>query len=72
MCAKQALPKVANTEERKQVQKELREFFKRNPEIEHKEIRPTGFSVNIATIPKDKVSEFLTITNKLNGTERNT
>jgi hypothetical protein len=66
MCAKKALTKVANTEERKQVQKELREFFRRNPDISFRELRPTGFQIDIGTIPEDKVEEFLNITNKLN------
>ena len=63
------IPKVVNTEERKQVQKELREFFRRTPEIIYKEIRPTGFSIDISTIPESKASEFLIITSKLTNNE---
>ncbi len=62
---RKSIPKVENTEERKQVQKELRAFFKRNPEIVFRELRPTGFEIDIRTIPLDKVVEFLIITKTL-------
>ncbi len=63
---RKSIPKVENTEERKQVQKELKAFFKRNPEIVFRELRPTGFEIDMRTIPDNKADEFLEITNKLN------
>lgn len=69
MCAKKNIQKVSNTEKRKQVQKELREFLRRNFEIEWKEIRPTGFQIDISTIPESKSEEFLRITSKLTNNE---
>lgn len=50
--------------ELKERQKELRHFLKEN-NVTHKELRPIGFSIDIRTIPDDKVQEFLIIANKV-------
>lgn len=58
-------PKVIITPEMKERQLKLRSFLRSNKEIEWKELRPIGFSINISTIPLDKTSEFLEIANSV-------
>lgn len=62
---RKALSKVIITPEIKERQLKLRFFLRANKAIEFKELRPIGFSVNISTIPKDKVEEFLEIANSV-------
>ena len=57
--------KVIITPEMKERQLKLRSFLRGNNEIEFKELRPIGFSINISTIPEDKINEFLSIANSI-------
>lgn len=61
------IPKVVNTDERKLVQKELRDFLRSHPKIQWRELRPTGFEINISTIADSESEEFLKIISKLNN-----
>ena len=60
-----ALNKVIITPEMKERQLKLRSFLRGNKGIEFKELRPIGFSIDIRTIPEDKVEEFLSIANSV-------
>ena len=62
---KRPLSKVIITPEMKERQLKLRSFLRVNKEIEFKELRPIGFSIDIRTIPKNKVKEFLEIANSV-------
>lgn len=62
---KRALSKVIITLEMKERQLKLRSFLRGNKGIEFKELRPIGFSINVSTIPQDKVNEFLEIANSV-------
>ena len=62
---RKAIPKVIISPEMKERQLKLRSFLRGNKEIEFKELRPIGFSINISTIPKNKVEEFLFIANSV-------
>lgn len=57
--------KIIITPEIKERQLKLRSFLRENKGIEFKELRPIGFSINISTIPEDKINEFLSIANSL-------
>ena len=59
------IPKVIITPEMKERQLKLRSFLKNDVNIVFKELRPIGFSIDISTIPKDKIEEFLKIANSL-------
>lgn len=63
--AKLPIPKVKITEEMKERQLKLRSFLRGIKEIEFKELRPIGFSIDVRTIPQDKVNEFLMIANSV-------
>lgn len=65
---RKALPKTLYTAEEKERQLKLRAFLRSVPVIQWKELRPFGFQVNVGTIPKDKISEFLSIANSINNT----
>jgi hypothetical protein len=60
---RKALDKIIITEDMKERQLRLRKFLRSSPEIEFKELRPIGFSINISTIPLAKTEEFLEIAN---------
>lgn len=62
---KRPLDKLIITPELKTRQLNLRKFLRGVPEIQWKELRPIGFSINIGTIPDDKVEEFLEIANSV-------
>lgn len=62
---KKLIPKVIITPEMKERQLKLRSFLKNDGNIVFKELRPIGFSIDISTIPKDKIEEFLKIANSL-------
>lgn len=62
---KRALDKTPYTPELKQRQADLRKFLRRFPDIEWKELKPFGFSINIGTIPDSAVEEFLEIANSV-------
>lgn len=61
--ARRALPKIEITPELKEKQIRLRKFLRSVPEIKWRELRPTGFEIDIRTIPNEKASEFLLIAN---------
>ena len=63
--AKLKIPKVKISDEMKERQLKLRSFLRGNKGIEFKELRPIGFSIDIRTIPQDKVNEFLSIANSV-------
>ena len=63
--AKLAIPKVKISYEMKERQLKLRSFLRANKEIEFRELRPIGFSIDTRTIPKNKVKEFLEIANSV-------
>lgn len=63
--AKLPIPKVKISDEMKERQLKLRIFLRANKGIEFKELRPIGFSINVATIPEYKVEEFLSIANSV-------
>lgn len=62
---KRALIKVIITPEMKERQLKLRSFLRGNKGIEFKELHPIGFSIDIRTIPQDKVNQFLSIANSV-------
>lgn len=62
---RKAIPKVKISPEMKERQLKLRSFLRENKGIEFKELRPIGFSIDIRTIPQDKVNEFLLIANSV-------
>lgn len=62
---RKALPKTEYTTEEKERQLKMRAFLRGVSEIQWRELRPFGFSINVGTIPKDKVEEFLSIANSL-------
>ncbi len=59
------IQKVKISDEMKERQLKLRSFLRGNKGIEFKELRPIGFSIDIRTIPQDKVNEFLSIANSV-------
>lgn len=61
--AKLPIPKLKITPEIKERQLKLRNFLKQTKGAVYKEIRPIGFSIDVSTIPDDKVEEFLAIAN---------
>ena len=63
--AKLKIQKVKISDEMKERQLKLRSFLRGNKGIEFKELRPIGFSIDIRTIPEDKVEEFLSIANSV-------
>lgn len=63
--AKLAIQKVKISDEMKERQLKLRSFLRGNKGLEFKELRPIGFSINVSTIPQDKVNEFLSIANSV-------
>jgi hypothetical protein len=63
--AKLKIPKVKISDEMKERQLKLRSFLRGNKGIQFKELRPIGFSIDIRTIPEDKVEEFLSIANSV-------
>jgi len=63
--AKLPIPKVKISDEMKERQLKLRSFLRGNKGIQFKELRPIGFSIDIRTIPQDKVNEFLSIANSV-------
>jgi hypothetical protein len=62
---KKPIPKVKITVEMKERQLKLRNFLRENKGIEFRELRPIGFSINISTIPDDKINDFLSIANSI-------
>jgi hypothetical protein len=62
---KKALEKVIITPEIRERQTRLRVFLRSHKEIEWKELRPHGFSIDTSTIPKDNIEEFLEIANSV-------
>lgn len=55
------LGKYIPSEAKKLHYKQLHIWLKANPEIEFRKLQPYGFSVNTATIPENKVDEFISI-----------
>ena len=62
---RKAIPKTPYTPELKERQVNLRKFLRRFPDIQWKELRPFGFSIDIGTIPDEAVDEFLEIANSV-------
>lgn len=62
---RKSIPKTEYTAELKERQVNLRKFLRGHPEIEWKELKPFGFSINIGTIPEEVVEEFLKIANSV-------
>lgn len=62
---KKPIPKLAYTPALKERQVNLRKFLRGHPQIEYKELRPFGFSINVGTIPDEAVEEFLIIANSV-------
>lgn len=62
---RRALDKVVYTPDLKERQINLRKFLRAHPQIEWKELRPIGFSINVGTIPDEAVEEFLEIANSV-------
>lgn len=60
-----AIPKLNITPEMKERQLKLRKFLRENNEITFKELRPIGFSIDVSTIPKNKIEDFLSIANSV-------
>ena len=60
---KKKLDKLELTPERKEHYKKLGIWLKENPEISFKKLNPIGYSINISTVPVDKVESFLKIVN---------
>lgn len=58
---RKAMEKVPVTPELLQRQKDMRNFLRNNSSIEWRELRPSGFSINIGTIPEEVSEEFLRI-----------
>lgn len=62
---RRALDKVPYSPALKELQINLRKFLRGHPEIEWKELKPFGFSINISTIPEEAVEEFLKTSNNV-------
>lgn len=62
---RKALEKTPYTPELKQRQVDLRKFLRSHPQIEWKELKPFGFSINVGTIPDSAAEEFLKIANSV-------
>lgn len=56
-----ALGKYIPSEAKKLQYKQLQAWLRNNPEIEFKKISPYGFSINVATVPENKVDEFISV-----------
>lgn len=65
MPKKLAIPKLDISPEMKERQLKLRKFLRENNEITFKELRPIGFSIDVSTIPKNKIEDFLLIANSV-------
>jgi len=66
---KNPIPKVKISPEMKERQLKLRSFLRENKGIVFKELRPIGFSIDVSTIPQDKIKDFLCIANSLNNSQ---
>lgn len=55
------LDKYIPSEAKKLHYKQLHVWLRNNPEIEFKKISPYGFSINTATVPVNKVDEFISV-----------
>ena len=53
------MDRIELSEEKKEHYKKLGIWLKENPEISFKKLSPIGYSINVSTVSKDKVEEFL-------------
>jgi hypothetical protein len=55
------LPKYIPSEAKKLHYKKIYAWLQENKEIEFKKLYPFGFTINIASVPVNKVDEFISI-----------